>query len=155
MKKDEHIEIIARGVCLKRGKILLCHTKGAPNTYLPGGHVEFNESARHSLVREIREELGVAADAGRFLGVVENTFIQRGKRHCEINVVFEMSIRRLDPDRAAISVEDQIEFRWVSMGALQRHVLQPAILISKLPGWLDPKAACNRWASTYAGEGRR
>ena len=153
MKESKHIEIIARGVCVKRGKILLCHTKGAPNTYLPGGHVEFNEGARQSLAREIREELGVAAGVGRFLGVVENTYIRSGERSCEINLVFEMSIRRMDPDRAPVSMEDQIEFRWVSMRSLRGQVLQPAILISKLPGWLKLEARSNRWSSTYRGEG--
>jgi len=70
MSKPDLIEILARGVCVVDGRLLLCHTKGARNTYLPGGHVEFREKARETLRREVEEELGVKAKVGRFLGVV-------------------------------------------------------------------------------------
>jgi len=60
LKKQKEIEIIARGVCVKGGKLLLCHSKGAPNTYLPGGHVEFCEDAKVALAREVVEERGSA-----------------------------------------------------------------------------------------------
>ena len=45
------IESIARGVCVKDGKLLLCRAKGGKSTYLPGGHIEFGESGRIALVR--------------------------------------------------------------------------------------------------------
>ena len=70
------IENIARGVCISDGHVLLCRPKGGAYSYLPGGHIEFGETGREALVREIREELGVEASAGRFLGVVENSFMQ-------------------------------------------------------------------------------
>ena len=71
---SKKIEILARGVLVQNGRVLLCHTKGAANTYLPGGHVEFKESARAALCREIKEEMGLDSTAGRFLGAVEHSF---------------------------------------------------------------------------------
>ena len=103
------IETIARGVCFKEGKILLCRAKGGSTTYLPGGHIEFGETGRQALVREVKEELGLDAQTGKFLGVVENTFTQHGKPHAEINLVYEM-ILPLDADIAAR--EDWIAFEW-------------------------------------------
>ena len=107
------IEVIARGVCVIDGKLLLCRAKRGATTYLPGGHVEFGETGRQALVREIREELGVEAGTGAFLGVVENSFLQHGKPHAEINLVYEL---RLDPDSAVRDApraqEDWIEFEW-------------------------------------------
>ena len=102
------IETIARGVCVIDGKILLCKAKGGKTTYLPGGHIEFGETGRQALVREIREELGVDSTTGAFLGVVENSFMQHGKPHAEINLVYELSLAEGDV-RAR---EDWIEFEW-------------------------------------------
>ena len=102
------IETIARGVCVKDGKVLLCRAKGGKSTYLPGGHIEFGETGREALVREVKEELGIASSAGAFLGVVENAFLQHGKPHAEINLVYEMKI----DDADVKSQEDWIEFEW-------------------------------------------
>lgn len=102
------IETIARGVCVVDGKILLCRAKGGTTTYLPGGHVEFGETGRQALVREIKEELGLESSAGAFLGVVENSFIQHGKPHAEINLVYQLALAAGE----AKAREDWIEFEW-------------------------------------------
>ena len=85
------IETIARGVCVRDGKLLVCRAKGAKSCYLPGGHIEFGETGRQALVREMKEETGLAATTGDFLGVVENAFEQHGKPHAEINLVYAMA----------------------------------------------------------------
>ncbi|MBR0503919.1 MAG: NUDIX domain-containing protein [Kiritimatiellae bacterium] len=103
------VEVIARGVCVQDGKILLCKAKGGATTYLPGGHIEFGETGRQALVREVKEELGVDAETGAFLGVVENAFNQHGKPHAEINLVYELKLPATTPARAR---EDWIEFEW-------------------------------------------
>ncbi|MBQ6914692.1 MAG: NUDIX domain-containing protein [Kiritimatiellae bacterium] len=103
------VEVIARGVCVQDGKILLCKAKGGATTYLPGGHIEFAETGRQALVREVKEELGVDAETGAFLGVVENAFNQHGKPHAEINLVYELKLPATTPARAQ---EDWIEFEW-------------------------------------------
>ncbi|MCQ2390360.1 MAG: NUDIX domain-containing protein [Kiritimatiellae bacterium] len=109
------IETIARGVCWREGKLLLCRAKGGKTTYLPGGHIEFGETGRQALLREIEEELGVKAEAGAFLGVVENQFEQHGKPHAEINLVYELKI----PVAAKVAAqEDWIEFEWRDPAAL-------------------------------------
>jgi len=59
------IEILARGVCVSGGRLLVCHTHGADNTYLPGGHVEFDEKAKIALRREMMEEMGLKVKVGK------------------------------------------------------------------------------------------
>ena len=103
------IEVIARGVCVQDGKILLCRAKGGATTYLPGGHIEFGETGRQALVREVKEEIGVDAETGAFLGVVENAFQQHGKPHAEINLVYELKLPATTPARA---LEDWNEVEW-------------------------------------------
>ena len=103
------IETIARGVCRRGDRILLCRAKGGQTTYLPGGHIEFGETGRQALVREVKEELGLDATVGKFLGVVENRFLQHGCRHAEINLVYELEL----PQETVIAAqEDWISFEW-------------------------------------------
>jgi len=146
--KAKAIETIARGVCVKAGKLLLCHTKGANNTYLPGGHVEFGETARDSLQREIREELGVSARVGRFLGVVEHTYMRKRVLQHEVNFVFEFTCRELHRSKEPQSREDYIEFCWASSGKLARFNLEPGSLRKLIPQWLADRGGSNRWSST-------
>jgi ADP-ribose pyrophosphatase YjhB (NUDIX family) len=145
----KRVEIIARGVCVINGHVLLCHTKSAENTYLPGGHVEFEESARTALEREINEEMGKDAVARRFLGVCEHTFIQKDKRHCEMNLVFEMDIPGLELAPTPSSLEDYIEFLWVRLENLRAAQLEPAPLCDLLASWLDASFSEERFASTF------
>lgn len=143
----ENVEVIARGVCVKSGMILLCQTKGSQNSYLPGGHTEFNETARVSLEREILEELGIESDAGRFLGMVEHSFMQKGRRHCEWNVVFALDIDSLDPADDVVATEDHIRFSWCDITKLKAADLEPAVLCDLLPQWLNESCGGDRWAS--------
>ncbi|MBR2838249.1 MAG: NUDIX domain-containing protein [Kiritimatiellae bacterium] len=119
------IETIARGVAVVDGKLLLCRAKGSATSYLPGGHIEFGETGREALVREIREELGVAAKAGRFLGVVENSFMQHGRPHAEINLVYELAFD--GPLAEPRSVEDWISFEWCELARLGEAGLLPEV----------------------------
>ena len=118
------IETIARGVCVRDGRILLCRAKGGSTTYLPGGHIEFGETGRKALVREMAEETGLEVETGRFMGVVENSFLQHGKPHAEINLVYEMTL--VDADAAVSAKEDWIEFLWCPLSELEGARLLPA-----------------------------
>ena len=107
------IETIARGVFIRDGHLLLCHAKGGNTTYLPGGHIEFGETGRAALAREISEELGLIAKVGQFMGTVENSFVQKKSPHAEINLVYRMEIPDLPLNPTTVpALEDWIEFEW-------------------------------------------
>ena len=131
------IETIARGVCVRDGKILLCRAKGGSSTYLPGGHIEFGETGRQALRREIFEEIGAEASVGRFIGVVENAFMQHGKPHAEINLVYEF-----DMDVESVCAkEDWIEFEWRDIGGLADANLLPEAF-RRLESWPNVEFRC-------------
>ncbi len=123
------IETIARGVCVKDGKVLLCRGKGLGSTYLPGGHIEFGETGAEALVREMKEETGLESTAGKLLGVVENSFLQHGEKHCEINLVYELSIENSD----VAAQEDWIGFEWCPLSNLDAANLLPVDIRRLIP----------------------
>jgi 8-oxo-dGTP pyrophosphatase MutT (NUDIX family) len=148
-RKNREIEVMARGVFVCRGHLLVCRTGKADMTYLPGGHVEFGESVPVALVREVREELGCRARVTRFLGVVEHPYVQKGEPHCEINLVFEMRVNGLDPRRPVRSVEGHLSFSWIPLSRLGRSDLEPAVLRRLLPVWLRAGRSACTWGSTF------
>ena len=126
MNTEKHIETIARGVCVVDGKVLLCLPKDRSYSYLPGGHIEFGETGREALVREMKEETGLVATAGELLGVVESSFVQKGERHCEINLIYEMSlVSRLSSLTPVAACEDWICFDWVACDKIDGANLLP------------------------------
>ena len=147
MKKNrKEIEILARGACVKNGRILVCRNRKHGNVYLPGGHVDWGEDSRHALAREWREELGVPATAGRFLGVVEQIYKARSGRTCEISLVFEVRCPQQSAKNPPPSAEDHLEFEWVPLKNLKDAGLLPVALAEHLPAWLArPAAAAARW----------
>jgi ADP-ribose pyrophosphatase YjhB (NUDIX family) len=120
------VETIARGIFIRNGRILLCRAKGSSSTYLPGGHIEFGETGRLSLAREMKEEMGVEARIGAFRGVVENSFMQKGKPHSEINLVYDMQFDEVDEPKA---LEEWIEFVWWPLSDLKSANLLPSAFL--------------------------
>jgi 8-oxo-dGTP diphosphatase len=146
MGKRGEIELIARGVCALDGQLLVCRSP-AGHVYLPGGHIEFGEGAEAALRREMEEELGLHAETGRFLGAVEHTFEDAGRRYCELNLVFEMRIDGLRAGRVPDAAEEALRFAWYALDALPDVPLEPAPLRACIPDWVRGGRG---WASTYA-----
>ncbi|MUK87911.1 NUDIX domain-containing protein [Ornithinibacillus sp. L9] len=142
MKPFHHL---ARGILSKENKILVAHAIGYKNTFLPGGHIEFGESAKDALIREVREELGVSCVVSDFLGLVEHKWMKRGVLNCEINQIFSINSEILQVSTSPKSMEPHIEFFWCSedeLGELQPYPLRK-IINNLLKGNKEP---C--WEST-------
>lgn len=119
-------EFIARGALVRNGRVLLCQSVKNGYFYLPGGHVEFGESASAAAAREFREELGVRPSIGSLALVSEGAF-QAKRRHHEVNFVFHVDHpspwpKALEKPR---SKEKAIAFRWVELAAVQDLDIRP------------------------------
>jgi len=114
--------------------------------------MEFGEAARDALEREIQEELGRSSKAGRFLGVIEHSFRQKGKAKSEISLLFLLTIPGLRPSRPVQAAEPKLTFKWISLSKLAGVRLEPAPLRTTLSSWL--RRSGSGWAGTIRRKSR-
>jgi 8-oxo-dGTP diphosphatase len=145
-----HIEVIVRAALFRRGYVLLCRNLESGHSYLPGGHIEFGESAAAALARELREEADLVAHNLSLALISENSFEAQGRKHHELNLVFH--VEHLDSeaeDRPVISREPTIAFEWVDLASIQDLDVRPPAV----KAWLgcgapiDPESP--RWISEF------
>lgn len=105
-----------------------------PFLRLPGGGIEFGESAREALDREFAEELAATLDDAEPLGVSENIFDRHGRRGHEIVHAFRVRSTQLEalPRDARLPVLDgDTSVGWYPLEALRRGELPlypPAVI---------------------------
>jgi 8-oxo-dGTP diphosphatase len=128
---------LARAVLIKNSKVLLAKAIGNKNTFLPGGHIEFGESARDALERELEEELGIKPRVKKFLGLVEHKWEKHDILHCEINQVFIVENDQIDSNTLPVSRESHITFFWCEADKLEANNLQPYPFRELLKGYLN------------------
>jgi len=129
MNNNPSIEIIARAVIIPENKLVVCKARGWDSYFLPGGHVEFGESVKEALVREIKEEMGVDAVVGKFIDVIENIYEYDGMKHHEVNFVFWAQMTNV---KNVVSQEDHIDFEYIDTASLSDIKLLPDNLKRRL-----------------------
>ena len=130
-KSRATIELIARALYARDGKLLVCRSVKGGYSYLPGGHIEFGESAAAAIERELQEECGVAFAASICALVSENSFSTREEKHHEVNFVFHVEPKA--PLVATISSQEPgIVFEWLDLAAVVDADLRP----ESIKAWL-------------------
>jgi ADP-ribose pyrophosphatase YjhB (NUDIX family) len=126
---SERIRTLAVVVCRRRDAIVVEHGEdrltGARFYRAIGGGVEFGERAVDAARREWREELSLALDSLRLLGVLENVFTYEGRPGHEVVFAFEATIVEAWPyEREGFTVVDgdglRHEVSWVTRDDLRR-----------------------------------
>jgi 8-oxo-dGTP diphosphatase len=118
------IEIIARGLLVAGGRVLLCRNVAHGYRYLPGGHVEPGESGGTALAREFLEESGVGVVVGPLLLTSEHAFVQNDRARHEINLLFHVEPPTSLPDPWP-TLETDIAFDWIPLDRLGEADLRP------------------------------
>jgi 8-oxo-dGTP pyrophosphatase MutT (NUDIX family) len=124
------------GVAYAGERVLLQRVANVDFWFLPGGRVELFESAQDALRREIQEELGVDAEIGRLLWVVENFFSMEGHLYHELGLYFGIDVPptlQRDGEFAAFDRSIQLVMRWLPLddlpevrpGFLQQGLREP------------------------------
>lgn len=155
-KSERQIEVIARGVLIRGNRVLLCQNRKHGYYYLPGGHVEFGESAAAALAREFEEETGLVIRCGTCVLVTEGVFRAGSREHHELNLAFHVQHLDVEADERGDaspspipSREADIAFEWVELAAVVDVDLRPASVKAWLAagGESDPLAERCTWIS--------
>lgn len=135
---DTGINLIVRGVIVYNNHILLSkptqlNTEFANGFYfLPGGHVEYNESAITALKREIYEEMKLQVKKSIFMGALECSWNKKGEIYHELNLVYYVEIPQLSLSVPPMSSEPFIEFIWCPLSDLSNYYILPEKFTSLL-----------------------
>ncbi|MBA3814480.1 MAG: NUDIX domain-containing protein [Alphaproteobacteria bacterium] len=137
----QNIHVVARAVVIDEGQILLCKTIGlSPDFFfLPGGHIEQNESAEQAVLRELKEESGFAFSIRRFLGCLEHSFEPGKNSIChshECNLIFEAYSPAVRASQPIPQLEEQIELLWMPLVQLNNIDLRPEPFKTLVEKWL-------------------
>ena len=122
----------ATALILQNRKLLV--TKDKDKYYTIGGAIQVNERTEDAVVREVREELGVKAQAVQLAFIVENRFEQAGVHYH--NIEFHYLVDLLE-DAPLTMQEDAkpLPCRWLALDDLYTVNLKPAFLKTTLPNW--------------------
>jgi ADP-ribose pyrophosphatase YjhB (NUDIX family) len=144
---DKKIENIARAVILQKDLLLVARTikkdGSLGHAFLPGGHIEFGETAEAALIREIKEELGERLNIKRFLGVQENVYGENESRAHEFNFIFEGQLESRNLFELK-SRESHIAFEWCALQNLAAINFKPETLREKIIDW-SKSQTINSW----------
>ncbi|MBN2479121.1 MAG: NUDIX domain-containing protein [Parachlamydiales bacterium] len=126
-------------VILKEDKILLCKTEVDDYYFFPGGRVDFFESSKKTLLREMKEELNEKAKIVRLLWTIEDLYTFRGKKTHEISMYYlvefldkDSKIYDLDKTITAFEGNVKIFFQWFDMKKLSDMKIRPKFLVEKI-----------------------
>lgn len=132
---DQKFELIVRALIVHDKKILVCQTNDRNYYFLPGGHVEFGENLRTALKRELMEEMGAVVTGAKFIGGIENLFLQDGSQRHEVSFVFHTDINNYEVE----SNESHVKFYWLSMDQFIEENIVPPALKDAIVQWTAEK----------------
>ena len=120
------IRFRAAAVFLHEGKILVHAVKNRSDGKMwfipPGGGINYGESSRDALVREIKEELEWEIEVDGFLGVFESFHIINGVEEHEVSFVYAARatdrLIRTTAEGEIHEADGPKKFRWIELEIL-------------------------------------
>ena len=122
----------ATALILQNRKLLV--TKDKNQYYTIGGAIQVNERTEEAVVREVREELGIKAQARHLAFVVENRFEEDGVNYH--NIEFHYLVDLLEDAPLTMQEDEKLQpCEWIDLDKLEGIQLVPAFLKTALPNW--------------------
>ena len=133
---------LVRLIIRDKQKILLAQAtkkNGTKFFFLPGGHIEYNESMDKAAKRELGEEINIAPERVTgisLLGVFEHSWDDNGSPYHELSFICSCKIDDLSSDRTIDSAESHLSFEWVDIEQLPHVNFLPNQFAIELSKWL-------------------
>ncbi len=133
---DYNFKFRVSGLIIRSNKLLLVDMDDSGFLCLPGGYVELGESTEEAVIRELVEETKKKVRIIKYLGVVENYFINKfQKKIHEIafyyllefvdNLVKEDNFTLIENDKGH---EIKLDFKWIDINELNNFDVRPYFL---------------------------
>ena len=133
--EDYNFKFRVSGLVIKNNKLLLVDMDDSGFLCLPGGYVELGETTEVAIKRELVEEVGKKFDISKYLGVVENFFINKySKKTHEISFYYLMTpIENIDTNDFTIAPNDKghkikLDFKWIDLKEINNCDIRPSFL---------------------------
>ena len=122
----------ATALIVEEGKLLVVEDEDG--FYTIGGAIQVGERTEEAVIREVKEELGVEAQARQLAFVVENRFEQAGVHFH--NIEFHYLVDLLEDAPLTMQEDErQLPCRWIALNQLHTVPLKPGFLKTVLPEW--------------------
>ena len=138
MRESYNFKFRVSGLIIKNNKLLLVNMDDSNFLCLPGGYVELGETTEEAVKRELVEEIRQEVSIVKYLGVVENYFINKySKKMHEISFYYLMNFIDSDfggneNDFTLIENDKghniKLNFKWVDINNLDGFDVRPAFL---------------------------
>ena len=133
---DYNFKFRVSGLIIKNNKLLLVDMDNSGFLCLPGGYVELGETTEEAVKRELVEEIRKEVSIERYLGVVENYFINKyNKKMHEISFYYLMNFIDNDFDEKNFTLIEndkghniKLDFKWIDINDLDHFDVRPAFL---------------------------
>ena len=122
----------ATALIVEEGKLLVVEDEDG--FYTIGGAIQVGERTEEAVIREVKEELGVKAQAGQLAFVVENRFEEDGVYWH--NIEFHYLVDLLEDAPLTMQEDEKRQpCEWIDIDKLEGINLVPAFLKIALPDW--------------------
>ena len=132
---DYNFKFRVSGLIIKENKLLLVDMDDSGFLCLPGGYVELGETTEEAIKRELLEEVGINFSTTKYLGMVENYFINKfSKKIHEISIYYPMSPKdKIDTTDFTIIENDKgkkikLDFKWIDINNIDNYDVRPSFL---------------------------
>lgn len=132
---DINFKLRASGVVINNGKVLFVTMDNNDFMCLPGGHVELGETTEEAVLREMREEVNIEFKIEKYLGIVENFFINKfSKKIHEVSFYYLTSPINEIEDKDFMLMENdkghdvKLSFKWIDLKEFDNYNIRPAFL---------------------------